>query len=131
MTAIGSSRLFVKNLPVKYTDEQVTVILYESLSKPFYVRNTKFQVKFLFGKHGEVTDCKLLKDKNGKSRRCAYVGYSKESDAAKALKKLNGTTLGISKERFSQYQSTGSPTTFSFSGLDWYVLHQRTTVYEF
>jgi len=76
MTAIGSSRLFVKNLPVKYTDEQV---------------------KFLFGKHGEVTDCKLLKDKNGKSRRCAYVGYSKESDAAKALKKLNGTTLGISK----------------------------------
>jgi len=54
----------------------------------------------LFGKHGEVTDCKLLKDKNGKSRRCAYVGYSKESDAAKALKKLNGTTLGISKEPF-------------------------------
>ena len=57
-------------------------------------------MKFLFGKHGEVTDCKLLKDKTGKSRRCAYVGYSKESDAAKALKKLNGTTLGISKERF-------------------------------
>ena len=28
------------------------------------------------------------------------VGYSKESDAAKALKKLNGTTLGISKELF-------------------------------
>ena len=54
----------------------------------------------MFGKHGEVTDCKLLKDKNGKSRRCAYVGYSKESDAAKALKKLNGTTLGISKELF-------------------------------
>ena len=54
----------------------------------------------MFGKHGEVTDCKLLKDKNGKSRRCAYVGYSKESDAAKALKKLNGTTLGISKESF-------------------------------
>ena len=76
----------------------------------------------MFGKHGEVTDCKLLKDKNGKSRRCAYVGYSKESDAAKALKKLNGTTLGISKGRFFQYPSTGSPTTFSFSGLDWYGL---------
>ena len=27
MTAIGSSRLFVKNLPVKYTDEQVYSLL--------------------------------------------------------------------------------------------------------
>ena len=103
MTAIGSSRLFVKNLPVKYTDEQVSFMthqLNEHRERTSNVFVKIIQVKFLFGKHGEVTDCKLLKDKNGKSRRCAYVGYSKESDAAKALKKLNGTTLGISKELF-------------------------------
>ena len=29
MTAIGSSRLFVKNLPVKYTDEQVSFMTHQ------------------------------------------------------------------------------------------------------
>ena len=75
----------------------------------------------MFAKHGTVTDCRLLKDKNGKSRRIAYVGYKSITEANQALKvslaytkiwgktdtrngselsklqKLNGTTIGISK----------------------------------
>ena len=63
---VENSRLFVKNLPEKYSEEQV---------------------KYLFDKHGKVTDCKLLKDPKGKSRRCAYVGYSTITEASNALKR--------------------------------------------
>ena len=44
------------------------------------------QVKHLFSKHGTVTDCRLVKDKSGKSRRIAYVGYKSISEANIALK---------------------------------------------
>ena len=44
-----------------------------------------------------MTDCKLLKDKSGKSRRIAYIGFKSNRDASDALKKLNGSTIGIAK----------------------------------
>ena len=44
-----------------------------------------------------MTDCKLLKDKAGKSRRIAYIGFKSNRDASDALKKLNGSTIGIAK----------------------------------
>ena len=49
-----------------------------------------------------MTDCRLLKKPNGDSRRVAFVGFMKASDAEYAIDQLNGSKIGLSKIRIEK-----------------------------
>ena len=70
------SRLIVKNLPKEITDER--------LSKHF-------------SSHGAVTDVKIMKTKDGISRKFAFIGYQDDTQAHKALSYFNKSYIDSSK----------------------------------
>jgi multiple RNA-binding domain-containing protein 1 len=72
------SRIIIKNVPKVFTEKEVTAH---------------------FGQSYTVTDCKVARDAQGKSRGFAFVGFKGASDAAAAQKKFNNTFLGASKIR--------------------------------
>lgn len=63
---------------------------------------TENSIKAFFAKNGKVTDCRLLKKPNGDSRRVAFVGFMKASDAEYAIDQLNGSKIGLSKIRIEK-----------------------------
>ncbi|PRT53768.1 Multiple RNA-binding domain-containing protein 1 [Wickerhamiella sorbophila] len=63
-----SSRVIVKNLPPKATETSI---------------------REHFSKKGLITDVKLLRKKDGSSRRFAFVGYKNEDDALSAVQYFN------------------------------------------
>jgi RNA recognition motif-containing protein len=71
-----SSRLCVKNIPKHLTLERL---------------------REHFAERGEVTDAKIMKTGDGKSRQMAFVGYKTEEDATKALEYFNNTFVDTSK----------------------------------
>ena len=70
------SRLIIKNLPPKTTEEKL--------------RKT-------FDSHGIVTDVQLKFTKEGKFRHFAFIGYKTEDEAQRAQKYANNTYFGASK----------------------------------
>lgn len=70
------SRVIVKNLPGRITDERL---------------------KSRFSKCGDITDIKLVKTKAGVFRRFAFVGYSQESQAQQAVKHFHKTFVNSTK----------------------------------
>lgn len=70
------SRIIVKNIP-KFVSQK--------------------QLKEHFKDLGEITDCKVLKDQKGQSRKFAFVGFKDKNSAGLALKNYNKTYLGVSK----------------------------------
>lgn len=66
------SRICVKNLP-KYVSED--------------------RLRELFSQKGEVTDAKLMRTKDGKSRQFGFVGFRTEQEAEEALKYFNKSYL--------------------------------------
>lgn len=70
------SRLIVKGLP-KYYDEK--------------------KLREFFGKQGNVTDVKLMKKRNGESRRFAFIGYKSFEDAEKAAKYFNKSFIDTAR----------------------------------
>jgi multiple RNA-binding domain-containing protein 1 len=73
---VFSSRLIVKNVP-KYVDER--------------------RLKEHFGSHGEVTDCKVMRTREGSSRCFGFVGFAQEADAVAAQKYYNKTYMDAMK----------------------------------
>ena len=71
-----SSRLCVKNIPKHLT---------------------LARLREHFAERGEVTDAKIMKTGDGKSRQMAFVGYKTEEDATKALEYFNNTFVDTSK----------------------------------
>ena len=71
-----SSRLCVKNLPANVGEDRLRKV---------------------FGAMGDVTDVKLLKTADGRSRKMAFVGFRDQSVADKALKHFHRTFLDTSK----------------------------------
>eukprot|EP00611_Tribonema_gayanum_P020197 TRINITY_DN363_c0_g1_i2.p2 TRINITY_DN363_c0_g1~~TRINITY_DN363_c0_g1_i2.p2 ORF type:complete len:330 (-),score=115.44 TRINITY_DN363_c0_g1_i2:1493-2482(-) len=71
-----ATRLIVKNLP-KHADDA--------------------RLKKHFSSLGTVTDAKVVRTKDGKSRLFGFVGYATEKDAAKALKHFDNTFLDTSR----------------------------------
>ena len=69
------SRLIVKNLPKSISEQRIREV---------------------FGDKGTITDVQL-KYKNGKFRQFAFVGYSDEDSAQKAVKFYDSTFIGTSK----------------------------------
>ncbi|ODQ80141.1 hypothetical protein BABINDRAFT_13038 [Babjeviella inositovora NRRL Y-12698] len=70
------SRLIVKGLPQYFSEEDL---------------------KKHFSKQGVVTDVKLMKKRNGESRRFAFIGYLKQEDAEKAAKYFDKTFVDTAK----------------------------------
>lgn len=62
------TRICVKNLP-KYVTED--------------------RLRELFSQKGEITDAKLMRTKNGKSRQFAFIGFRTEPEAGEAIKYFN------------------------------------------
>ncbi|CAG5094664.1 Oidioi.mRNA.OKI2018_I69.XSR.g13756.t1.cds [Oikopleura dioica] len=77
MTQIEESRICVKNL-TKNCDE-------------------KFLREFFSRSGGKITDCRLLKNEDGVSRRIAFIGFARPEDAQRALNELNGAKVGVNK----------------------------------
>ncbi len=73
----SSTRLIVKNLPKKITDEKLRTLF--------------------SGQGGRVTDVQLKYDKDGKFRHFAFVGFQTEEEATKAREYLDGNYVGAVK----------------------------------
>lgn len=70
------SRLIVKGLPKYFTEEKL---------------------REHFGKQGDVTDVKLMKKRNGESRRFAFIGYKSLPDAEKSARFFNNSFIDTAK----------------------------------
>ena len=51
----------------------------------------------MFSSHGEVTDLKIVKTKQGTSRKFCFVGFKKDEEASAAIKYFNKTFIGSSR----------------------------------
>lgn len=71
-----ASRIIVKNLPKHATEARL---------------------REHFAECGEVTDCRVQKTRDGKTRQFAFVGFRKEEDARTALKCLNRSFIDTSR----------------------------------
>lgn len=95
------SRIIVKGLPNFLTED-------DKLKEHF--------VKRLIQSHGNkakvndlITDVKIVKDKNGKTRRFAFVGYREEADAFDAADYFDGSYINTSKIEVSIAKSFADP----------------------
>lgn len=84
------SRICVKNLP-KYVSED--------------------RLRELFSQKGEVTDAKLMRTKDGKSRQFGFVGFRTELEAEEALKYFNKSYLDTCRIICEIAQKVGDPNT--------------------
>eukprot|EP00746_Dinoflagellata_sp_MGD_P166219 gnl/MRDRNA2_/MRDRNA2_95958_c0_seq1.p1 gnl/MRDRNA2_/MRDRNA2_95958_c0~~gnl/MRDRNA2_/MRDRNA2_95958_c0_seq1.p1 ORF type:complete len:869 (+),score=223.65 gnl/MRDRNA2_/MRDRNA2_95958_c0_seq1:73-2679(+) len=71
-----ASRIIVKNLPKHATDERL---------------------REHFAECGEITDCRVQKTREGKTRQFAFVGFRKEEEARDAIKRLNRSFVDTSR----------------------------------
>ncbi|EER15876.1 RNA-binding domain protein, putative [Perkinsus marinus ATCC 50983] len=71
-----SSRVIVKNLP-KHVDNA--------------------RLKEFFAAHGEVTDARVIKTKDGRSRCFGFVGFRSPAEAKKALRAVDNTFMDTSR----------------------------------
>ncbi|XP_043724842.1 multiple RNA-binding domain-containing protein 1-like isoform X2 [Telopea speciosissima] len=82
------SRVCVKNLP-KYVAED--------------------RLREFFSQKGEVTDAKLMRTKDGKSRQFAFIGFRTEGEAEEALKFFNNSYLDNSRLTCEVARKVGDP----------------------
>lgn len=94
------SRIIVKGLPIYLEDDK--------LKEHF--------VKRLIDKHASsrntedlITDVKILKDRNGQSRRFAFIGYRSEEDAFDAVSYFDGSFINTSKIEVAMAKSFADP----------------------
>lgn len=76
ITHTTMSRLIVKGIPKYYTEEKL---------------------RDFFGKQGDVTDVKLMKTRNGESRRFAFIGYKLQEDAERAVKYFHNSFIDTAR----------------------------------
>jgi multiple RNA-binding domain-containing protein 1 len=70
------SRIIVKGLPPTCTDDKL---------------------RAHFASSGTITDCKVAKTKDGKSRQFAFIGFKESTSSEVAIKKFNKTFMGQSR----------------------------------
>jgi len=70
------SRIIVKNLPKKIKEDRV---------------------RSIFGEIGPLTDCSFKYTKEGAFRRFAFIGYTSEDVASKAVKHFNQSFIDTSR----------------------------------
>lgn len=82
------SRICVKNLP-KYANED--------------------RLREFFSQKGEITDAKLMRTKDGKSRQFAFIGFRTEQEAEEALKFFNNSYMDTSRITCEVARKVGDP----------------------
>lgn len=71
---VNPKKLFVGNLPFNTTQDELVEA---------------------FAQHGEIVEAKLVTDRmSGRSKGIAFIEFSSEEDAAKAMEALNNSELG-------------------------------------
>ncbi|KAF6136624.1 hypothetical protein GIB67_016080 [Kingdonia uniflora] len=90
LVSLSRSRLCVKNLP-KYVAED--------------------RLKEFFSRLGEITDSKLMRTKDGKSRQFAFIGFKTEQEAEQALNYFNNSYMDTSKITCEIARKVGDPNT--------------------
>ena len=83
-----SSRIIVKNLPKKITEEEI---------------------KKHFSQKGIVTDVKIMHKEDGRSRNFCFVGFKTEQSAKEAIKYFNQTYLKTMKISVEKAKLQGDP----------------------
>jgi len=84
-----SSRVMVRGLPKHLTEERF---------------------REHFGKLGPVTDAKIVKTKDGRSRMFGFIGYRNPEEARRAVEYFNGTFVDTSRVRVELAKPVGDPT---------------------
>ncbi|KAI5332198.1 hypothetical protein L3X38_022327 [Prunus dulcis] len=82
------SRICVKNLP-KHVNES--------------------RLREFFSEKGEITDAKLMRTKEGKSRQFAFIGFRTESEAEEAMKYYNRSFLDTCRITCEIARKVGDP----------------------
>jgi len=72
----GNTRICVKNVPKHVTESRL---------------------KEFFGQHGQVTDVRIVKTKQGQSRKLAFIGFKTPQEAQMAVSYFHNTYLDTSK----------------------------------
>lgn len=67
------------------------------------------ELRNLFSSAGQVTDAKIIRDKNGNSRQFAFIGFRNDKEATQALKKMNGTYIRTSRVQVQVARPAGDP----------------------
>ncbi|GAV53245.1 hypothetical protein ZYGR_0AI05290 [Zygosaccharomyces rouxii] len=93
------SRIIVKNLPKYLTDDK----LRERFTKRLVEKRSSTNVGNL------ITDLKILKDREGQSRRFAFIGYRNEEDAKDAIKFFHRTFIDATRIDVSMAKSFADP----------------------
>lgn len=83
-----SSRIIVKNLPKKITEEEI---------------------KKHFSQKGIVTDVKIMHKEDGRSRNFCFVGFKDDQSAKDAIKYFNQTYLKTMKISVEKAKLQGDP----------------------
>lgn len=97
------SRIIVKGLPVYLTDDN----LREHFTKRLRQKHSHQAVN---GSGPDlITDVKILRDRNGESRRFGFIGYRNEEDAFDAVEYFNGSFINTSKIEVSMAKSFADP----------------------
>ena len=66
------------------------------------------QIREIFAKHGEITDCRVMRDKKtSESRRFAFVGFRDSAAALRAQKYVDKSFIGTSKVSVEQAAALG------------------------
>jgi multiple RNA-binding domain-containing protein 1 len=80
MVAVSRTRVCIKNLPPTTTEKDL---------KEFLTSSAKESL--------EITDCKVLKNAKGKSRKVAFVGFRREEQAKHVVENFHRTYLRMSR----------------------------------
>lgn len=84
----STSRICVKNLP-KYIDDN--------------------RLRSLFSEKGEITDVKLMRTKDGKSRQFAFIGFRTEHEAQEAIRYFNKSFINTHRIACESAWKVGDP----------------------
>ncbi|KAL3233838.1 Multiple RNA-binding domain-containing protein 1 [Nakaseomyces bracarensis] len=93
------SRIIVKGLPVYLEEPELKT----HFAKRLITTHSTSQVD------GLITDLKILKNRDGKSRRFAFIGYKDEQDAFDAVNYFDGSFINTSKIEVSMAKSFADP----------------------
>ncbi|KAF6134984.1 hypothetical protein GIB67_021734 [Kingdonia uniflora] len=69
------------------------------------------RLKEFFSRLGEITDSKLMRTKDGKSRQFAFIGFKTEQEAEQALNYFNNSYMDTSKITCEIARKVGDPNT--------------------
>lgn len=93
------SRVIVKGLPIYLTEPE----LQKHFNKRLITTHATSNVD------GLITDLRILKNREGKSRRFAFIGYKNEQDALDAVNYFDGSFIYTSKIEVDMAKSFADP----------------------